>query len=92
MFDPFGIVKQILDADGVFRSLWEPWADTSTAFGWLMLAVLDGLADVERELIRSRNSERRLKASLKGGTLAALAISQNTRRPRPGEGGTMAPA
>ena len=35
-----------MDAKGQFRSLAEPWADTGT--GRLMLAVLGGLADVER--------------------------------------------
>jgi len=28
----------------------EPWADTATSTGRLMLAVLGGLADVERDL------------------------------------------
>src|SRR5215831_12309062 len=51
-FDLFGIVKRIVDAKGQFRSLAEPWADTGTSTGRLMLAVLGGLADVERDLIR----------------------------------------
>jgi DNA invertase Pin-like site-specific DNA recombinase len=29
-FDLFAIVKQIVDAEGQFRSLAEPWADTAT--------------------------------------------------------------
>src|SRR5271169_3919266 len=56
-FDLFAIVKQIVDAKGQFRSLAEPWADTST--GRLMIAVLGGLADVERDLIRTRTAEGR---------------------------------
>jgi DNA invertase Pin-like site-specific DNA recombinase len=56
-FDLFGIVKQILDAKVQFRSLAEPWADTGTSTGRLMLAVLGGLADVERDLIRTRTAE-----------------------------------
>jgi hypothetical protein len=36
-----------------FRSLAEPWADTSTSTGRLIIAVLGGLADVERDLIRA---------------------------------------
>jgi DNA invertase Pin-like site-specific DNA recombinase len=47
-FDLFGIVKRIVDAKAQFRSLAEPWADTGTSTGRLMLAVLGGLADVER--------------------------------------------
>ena len=46
-FDLFGIVKRIVDAKAQFRSLAEPWADTGTSAGPLMLAVLSGLADVE---------------------------------------------
>jgi len=47
-FDLFAIVKQIVDAKAQFRSLAEPWADTGTSTGRLMIAVLGGLADVER--------------------------------------------
>jgi DNA invertase Pin-like site-specific DNA recombinase len=45
-FDLFAIVKQIADAKAQFRSLAEPWADTGTSTGRLMLAVLGGLVDV----------------------------------------------
>src|SRR3984893_4746855 len=38
------IVKQIVDAKAQFRSLAEPWADTGTSTGRLMLAVLRGFA------------------------------------------------
>jgi DNA invertase Pin-like site-specific DNA recombinase len=55
----FGIVKRIVDADAQFRSLAEPWADTGTRTGRLMRAVLGGLADVERDLIRTRTAEGR---------------------------------
>jgi hypothetical protein len=43
-FDLFAIVKQIVDAKAQFRSLAEPWADTGTSTGRLMIAVLGGLA------------------------------------------------
>ena len=42
-FDLFAIVKRIADAKAQFRSLAEPWADTGTSTGRLMLAVLGGL-------------------------------------------------
>ena len=42
-FDLFAIVKRIVDAKAQFRSLAEPWADTGTSTGRLMLAVLGGL-------------------------------------------------
>ena len=65
-FDLFGIVKRIADTKAQFRSLAEPWADTGTSTGRLMLAVLGGLADVERDLIRTRTAEGRSRAKAKG--------------------------
>jgi DNA invertase Pin-like site-specific DNA recombinase len=65
-FDLFAIVKQIVDAKAQFRSLAEPWADTTTSHGRLMLAVLGGLADVERDLIRTRTAEGRSRAQQRG--------------------------
>ena len=65
-FDLFAIVKRIADAGGQFRSLAEPWADTATSTGRLMLAVLGGLADVERDLIRTRTAEGRSRAKARG--------------------------
>lgn len=65
-FDLFAIIKSITDAGGQFRSLAEPWADTSVATGRLMIAVLAGLADVECDLIRTRTSEGRKRAQARG--------------------------
>src|SRR2546430_9673718 len=49
-FDLFAIVKRIADAKAQFRSLAEPWADTGTSTGRLMLAALGCLADGVRDL------------------------------------------
>jgi DNA invertase Pin-like site-specific DNA recombinase len=49
-----------------FRSLYDTWADTTTPQGRLMLTVLGGLAEFERELIRARTSEGRERAKAKG--------------------------
>jgi DNA invertase Pin-like site-specific DNA recombinase len=65
-FDLFGIVKRIVNAKAEFRSLAEPWADTGTSSGRLMLAVLGGLVDVERDLIRTRTVEGRSRAKAQG--------------------------
>lgn len=67
-FDLFAIVKRIVDAGAQFRSLAEPWADTGTSTGRLMIAVLGGFADVERELIRTRTAEGRERHSPVGST------------------------
>jgi DNA invertase Pin-like site-specific DNA recombinase len=58
--------KAVSDKGCSFRSLGEPWADTSTAAGRLMLTVLGGLAEYERELIKSRTSEGRERAKRAG--------------------------
>ncbi|MEX6506830.1 recombinase family protein [Jiella sp. M17.18] len=65
-FDMFAIVKRIVDAGARFRSLAQPWADTNDSTGRLMLAVLGGLADVERDLIKTRTAEGRARAKARG--------------------------
>ncbi len=61
-FNLFAIVKQIVDAGAQFRSPAEPWPDASTSTGRLMIAMLGELADVERDLIRTRTAEGRSRA------------------------------
>src|SRR6516225_307749 len=85
IFDLFGIVKRIVDAKAQFRSLAEPWADTGTSTGRLMLAVLGGLADVERDLIRTRTAEGRSRAKAQGkqmGRPPALTLTQRKEATR----------
>jgi hypothetical protein len=93
-FDLFAIVKQIVDAKAQFRSLAEPWADTGTSTGRLMIAVLGGLADVERDLIRTRTAEGRSRAQKRGqhmGRPSKLTDAQKAEaRRRRAEGATLA--
>ena len=49
-----------------FRSLGDAWADTTTAHGRLILTVLGGLAEFERELIVTRTTEGRARAKAAG--------------------------
>jgi DNA invertase Pin-like site-specific DNA recombinase len=42
------------------------WADTTTPHGRLMLTVLGGLAEFDRELIRVRTGEGRARAKARG--------------------------
>jgi DNA invertase Pin-like site-specific DNA recombinase len=49
-----------------FRSLGDTWADTTTSHGRLMLTVLGGLAEFERDLIRARTGEGRTRAVARG--------------------------
>ena len=55
------------------RSVEDAWADTTTAHGRLMLTVLGGLAEFERELIRARTGEGRKRAKERGANSAAHA-------------------
>jgi DNA invertase Pin-like site-specific DNA recombinase len=56
----------ITDRKAGFRSLGDAWADTTTAHGRLMLTVLGGLAEFERDLIRTRIGEGRERAKARG--------------------------
>jgi DNA invertase Pin-like site-specific DNA recombinase len=56
----------ITDKKAGFRSLGDTWADTTTSHGRLMLTVLGGLAEFERDLIRSRTGEGRARAKARG--------------------------
>ena len=92
-FDLFAIVKQITETGGQFRSLAEPWADTATSTGRLMIAVLGGLADVERDLIRTRTAEGRSRAKARGQHMgrppALTPQQQDEARQRRGDGATL---
>jgi DNA invertase Pin-like site-specific DNA recombinase len=87
------IVKQIVEAKAQFRSLAEPWVDTGTSTGRLMIAVLGGLADVERDLIRTRTAEGRSRAQRRGqrmGRPSRLTDAQKAEaRRRRAEGATL---
>lgn len=49
-----------------FRSLGDEWADTTTPHGRLLLTMLGGLAEFERELILARTGEGRARAKARG--------------------------
>jgi DNA invertase Pin-like site-specific DNA recombinase len=64
--DLLNILDVIGKAGAGFKSLSDVWADTTTAHGRLMLTVLGGLAEFERELILARTGEGRTRAKAKG--------------------------
>ena len=64
--DLLNILHEIGGKKATFRSLGDPWADTSTPHGRLMLTVLGGLAEFERTLIRARTGEGRARAMRDG--------------------------
>jgi DNA invertase Pin-like site-specific DNA recombinase len=64
--DLLNIVATLAERGVGFRSLADGWADTTTPHGRLLLTVLGGLAEFERELIRNRTSEGRQRALARG--------------------------
>ena len=64
--DLLNILATIADRKAGFRSLGDAWADTTTPHGRLMLTVLGGLAEFERDLIRARTGEGRTRAAARG--------------------------
>lgn len=64
--DLLNTLAAITDQKAGFRSLGDAWADTTTPHGRLMLTVLGGLAEFERELIRARTTEGRTRAKARG--------------------------
>jgi DNA invertase Pin-like site-specific DNA recombinase len=64
--DLLNTLAAISDRKAGFRSLSDAWADTTTSHGRLMLTVLGGLAEFERDLIRARTGEGRERAKANG--------------------------
>ena len=64
--DLLNTLAAITERKAGFRSLADTWADTTTAHGRLMLTVLGGLAEFERDLIRTRTAEGRERAKARG--------------------------
>jgi DNA invertase Pin-like site-specific DNA recombinase len=64
--DLFGIVKRIVDERRNSGSWLSRGPTSAPAPGGLMLAVLGGLVDVERDLIRTRTAEGRSRAQKRG--------------------------
>jgi len=64
--DLLNILDAIAKRKAGFKSLADTWADTTTSHGRLMLTVLGGLAEFERDLIRARTRSGRARAVANG--------------------------
>lgn len=64
--DLLNTLNALTKAEAAFGSLADTWADTTTPHGRLILSVLGGLAEFERELIRARTGEGRERAKARG--------------------------
>lgn len=88
--DLLNTLATIADRGAGFRSLRDAWADTTTPHGRLMLTVLAGLAEFERELIRTRTGEGRERAKARGvrmGRKPKLTLHQRREALQRREGG-----
>jgi DNA invertase Pin-like site-specific DNA recombinase len=79
--DLLNVLASVTERGAGFRSLKDSWCDTTTPHGRLMLTVLGGLAEFERELIKARTGEGRERAKAKGVRFGRpLKLSPHQRR------------
>ena len=64
--DLLNTLETIHEAGGKFRSLSEPWANTTTDAGKMIMTVFAGIAEFERALIRERTGAGREAARKRG--------------------------
>lgn len=64
--DLLDIAERLQDAGAGLRSLAEPWADTTSPAGRMVLTVFAGIAEFERALISERTSTGRVAARARG--------------------------
>jgi DNA invertase Pin-like site-specific DNA recombinase len=64
--DLLEIAEHLKDMQVGLRSLHEPWADTTSPSGVMILTVFAGIATFERELIKERTGAGRALAKAKG--------------------------
>ncbi len=77
--DLLDIIQQIDNRSACFQSIKEVWADTTTPVGKILITVLGGIAEFERERILERTNEGRKLAQEKGiklGRKPKLTITQ----------------
>jgi DNA invertase Pin-like site-specific DNA recombinase len=64
--DLLNTVEVLGEAGAKFRSLSEPWANTTTHAGKMIMTIFAGIAEFERDLIRERTSAGRHAAQQRG--------------------------
>ena len=77
--DLLDIAERLDAAEAGLRSLAEPWADTTSPAGRMVLTIFAGIAEFERSLIHERTSSGRAVAKAKGvrfGRPPALSAEQ----------------
>ena len=77
--DLLEVAERLREANAGLRSLAEPWADTTSPAGRMVLTVFAGIAEFERALIHERTGAGRIAAKRRGvrfGRPAKLSAEQ----------------
>ena len=64
--DLLGLLDEIKAAGAHIKALEDPWLDTTTPHGELILTIMGGMAEFERKLIRARCDEGIKRAKARG--------------------------
>jgi DNA invertase Pin-like site-specific DNA recombinase len=64
--DLLNILHALAEKGAKFKSLRDPWADTTTPQGELLVTILAGFATFERHLIKARTDDGRKRAKARG--------------------------
>ncbi len=59
-------MESIRESGGQFQSISEPWADSTSHAGKMIMTVFAGIAEFERDLIRERTAAGRMAAKSRG--------------------------
>ena len=83
--DLLNVLDKIGQAGASFKSLRETWADTTSPAGRLMITVIGGIAEFERELIRARTGDGIKRAKAAGVHMGRPSkLSKHQQREAPG--------
>jgi DNA invertase Pin-like site-specific DNA recombinase len=78
--DLLHLLDQVKATGARFRALDDPWCDTTTPQGELILTVMGGLAEFERKLIRQRCDEGIKRAKAKGTKFGRRSVLDHSQR------------
>ena len=80
--DLHNILHDLGERECGFVSLGEAWCDTTNKFGRLMMTIMSGIAEFERELIRERCEEGIERAKRKGTKFGRPSTLDHSQRRR----------
>jgi len=80
--DLLNILHDLGERECGFVSLGEAWCDTTNKFGRLMMTIMSGIAEFERELIRERCEEGIERAKRKGTKFGRPTVLDHSQRRR----------